>query len=81
MVSDVVGSIEIDVWNSTSPPTGANSITDGNRPNLVTAQENNDQILSGWSKTLNEGDVMAFNVVSATSVTFINLIIKIQIIN
>lgn len=79
IVSDTVGSIEIDVWNSSTPPTGANTITASNRPKLIASQENSDTVLTGWTTTLNQGDVMAFNVVSASTVTFVNLVIKIQI--
>jgi hypothetical protein len=80
VVADTPGSIVIDVWNASTVPTGANSITGAERPTLSNAQENQNLNLTTWNTTLTLGDVMAFNVVSADTVTFINLVIKINIV-
>jgi hypothetical protein len=79
IVADTVGSIEIDVWNSNTIPNGGNSITGVDKPRLVSTQENQNETLTTWSINLLQGDVMAFNVISANTVTFVNLVIKVKL--
>jgi hypothetical protein len=80
MISDTVGSIEIDIWKSNGIPTISDSICDGNTPKLTAQQSNTDTTLTGWDLTINESDIVAFNVISASTVTKVNLIIKIKLI-
>lgn len=80
IVADTVGSIEIDVWKAPSIPTGANSICGADRPKLVSAQENQNETLTAWTINVTSGDVVAFNVVSASTVTKVNLIIKTKVV-
>jgi hypothetical protein len=79
IVGDTTGSISIDIWKSNVVPTALDSICNGNRPSLNNQQLNSDDILSGWDLSLNKGNIMAFNVVSVSTVTFINLTIKIKL--
>lgn len=79
VVADTVGSVEIDVWKAPSIPTGANSICGSDRPKLVSAQENQNETLTAWSIVVTSGDVVAFNVVSASTVTRVNLVIKTKV--
>jgi acetyltransferase-like isoleucine patch superfamily enzyme len=80
IVSDTVGSIEIDVWKAASIPTGANSICGTDRPKLVSVQENQNETLTLWTIGVTSGDVVAFNVISANTVTRVNLIIKTKVV-
>ena len=79
VVADTSGSIEIDVWRAASIPTGANSICGADRPKLVSAQENQNETLTLWNINVTSGDVVAFNVVSASTVTKVNLVIKTKV--
>jgi hypothetical protein len=80
-MSDVSGSIVIDIWKDTYgnyPPTNADSITNGNEPTLTTSTKSEGTDLSGWTSTdLNEGDILFFNVDSASTLTTITLIMKV----
>lgn len=77
MLGDATGSLIIDVWKCTysaySPPTTpgvANSITSATPPTLTAASKSQDTSLSGWTTSLSEGDILAFNVAApATSIT------------
>jgi len=76
LVADVSGSIVIDVWKDTYanyPPTVADTITAAAKPTLSTAIKSTDATLTGWTKTLAEGDYLGFNVDSATTVTWAHL--------
>jgi hypothetical protein len=78
--SDVSGSTEVDVWKSTFatfPPTSANTITDSNRIRLTNAREGRSTNLSAWTQSFDTGDVLAFNVISASTVTRLNILISI----
>ena len=79
IVADTVGSIEIDVWKAASIPNGTNSICGSDTPKLISVQENQNETLTEWSINVTSGDVVAFNVVSASTVTKVNLIIKTKI--
>ena len=72
LAADQVGSIQVDIWKSTYaafPPTDAGSITGGNEPEITGGNKGEDASLTGWSTALNEGDILAFNVDSATTIT------------
>ncbi len=79
IVGDVVGSCVIDVWKASSGtiPTVANTITGTEKPTLSTQQINSDNNLTSWTTNVSLGDVIAFNVDSATTVKRVNLIIKV----
>ena len=79
MMSDTTGSTSVDVWKTNFagfPPTSGDSITGGNYPNLTSQQINDSSSLSGWTTTFSSGDIIAFNVLSASTVTRINLTIN-----
>ncbi len=81
ILADQTGSIAIDVWKSpyaTSPPTVLNKITALAPPTLTTAQKSTDSTLVGWTTSVSAGDVIAFNINSATTVTKVTLSIKVQ---
>lgn len=79
IIGNTTGSCMVDVWKTTGPsiPTIANTITGTEKPRLNSQQINSDNTLSTWSTSVFTNDVVAFNVVSATTVSRINLIIKV----
>jgi len=79
LLADVSGDIVIDIWKdvyANFPPTDADSITAAAPPTLDGAQNSQDSTLTGWTKTINAGDVLAFNVDSAATITRVTLILK-----
>jgi len=79
LLADVPGSIVIDIWKadySHYPPTNANSITNGHEPALSSAINAHAADLSGWSSVeVTEGDVIAFHVDSASTVSRVTLVL------
>lgn len=81
LMADVSGSIVIDVWKLTFasfPPTVANTIVAAAPPTLSSARSASDTTLTGWTKSVLAGDVIAFNVNSATTVTRVNLLLRVN---
>jgi hypothetical protein len=80
IIGDQSGSTSVDIWKDSYgnfPPTVADSITGGNYPSLSSQQINQDTTLSGWTTNFSVGDIVAFNVLSASTVTKINLTINV----
>ena len=82
LVADVSGSIVIDVWKDTYanfPPVVGDSIAGTEKPTLSSAQKNQDLALTTWTKTIVAGDVLAFNVDSATTVEQVTLTLRLTV--
>ncbi len=80
MLADQSGSAVVDIWKvayGSFPPSVANTITASALPTLSSAQNSQDTTLTGWTKTISAGDVLAFNVNSASTLTRINLTLKV----
>lgn len=80
LLADQSGSIVIDVWKDTVanfPPTIADTIAGSEKPTLSSQQINEDNALSTWTTSVSAGDIMAFNVDSASTITRATLSIKI----
>ena len=80
ILSDVSGSIVIDVWKASyasAPPTVSNTIAGTEKPTLSSQVKNQDTTLSSWTTSVSAGDVMAFNVDSASTLTKVSLSIKV----
>lgn len=78
LTADQAGSIVIDVWKdvfANFPPTILDTIAGAELPSLVAAQSNSDTNLTTWTTTVAAGDVIRFNVNSATTITKISLTI------
>jgi hypothetical protein len=76
--ADVTGSIVIDVWKDTYanfPPLVADTIAGTEKPTLSSAIKNQDTNLTSWTTAVTAGDIIAFNVDSASTLTRVNLII------
>ena len=79
LVAKESGSIVIDVWKDTYanfPPTVADTIAGTEKPTLSSAQKNQDTSLSTWTTAVAAGDVLGFDVSSATTVTQVTLTIR-----
>jgi hypothetical protein len=72
MLADQSGSVVIDIWKDTYanfPPTDADSITSATPPTIpATNQKAEDTSLTNWTKTFAKGDILGFNVDSATTI-------------
>lgn len=80
MLADQSGSIVVDIWKDTYanfPPTVADTITASAKPTISAANKSQDATLTGWTTTITAGDILAFNVDSATTITRLNLILKV----
>jgi len=80
ILADVSGSIVVDVWKDTYanfPPTVADTIAGSEKPTLSSQVKNQDNSLSTWTTSVTSGDIIAFNVDSASTLTRVNLIIKV----
>lgn len=78
--ADQSGSIVVDVWKDTYanfPPTVADTIAGTEKPTLSSARKNQDTSLSSWTTTLTKGEVIAFNVDSATTVTRVTVVLRV----
>jgi len=81
LLADQSGSIKIDIWKdiyANFPPDDADSICGGNEPEISSAQKYQDATLSGWTKTINAGDILAFNVDSCATITRVTLALKVK---
>lgn len=70
--SDVSGSIVVDIWKApfaSYPPTVANTICAGTPPTLTSQIIVQNTTLTSWTTAVAAGDILRFNVSSATTVT------------
>jgi hypothetical protein len=81
LLADQTGSTVIDIWKDTYanfPPTVADSICASALPTITTATKSTDSTLTGWTKTITAGDVLAFNVNSVTSITRVTITLSVN---
>lgn len=79
-LADQSGSIVVDIWKDTYanyPPTDADSITASAPVTITTATKAQDATLTGWTTSITAGDVLGFNVDSATTVTRVTIALKV----
>ena len=80
LLADQSGSIVVDIWKdayANFPPAVADTITASAKPTITSAQKAQDATLSGWNKTIAAGDILAFNVDSATTVQRVTVSLKV----
>ena len=80
MLADQSGSIVVDIWKDTYanyPPTDADSITAAAVPTISTATKSQDATLTGWTTSIAAGDILGYNVDSATTVTRVTVALKV----
>ena len=86
LLPDQPGSIKVDIWKCTyaqfdagaTHPVDADTITGGNEPEIVAGSKDQDTILTGWTVILAQGDILAFNVDSATTITRCTVILRVR---
>ena len=82
LLADVSGSIVVDVWKDTYanyPPVVGDKITASAPPTISAAIKSKDTTLTGWTKTIAAGDIIGFNVNSATTITKVTISITVSI--
>lgn len=80
-LADQTGSIVVDIWKDTYanyPPTVADTITASAKPTLSSASKAQDATLTGWTKTVNAGDILRFNVDSVTTCQRVLISLKVR---
>ena len=80
LLADQTGSIVVDIWKdsyASYPPTVADSICASAKPTLSSAEKSEDATLTGWTTAIAAGDVLRFNVDSATTVQNVTIILKV----
>lgn len=81
-LADVSGSIQVDVWRDTQanhPATVADSITGTNEIVLTTADEATDTVLTSWTRSITNGDTLAFNVDSVTTIKQLTIALVVEL--
>lgn len=76
LLADVSGSIVLDLWKDTFanyPPTVADTIVAAAKPTLSSSIKSEDTTLTGWTTSLNAGDIIEVNVDSVSTVTKVYL--------
>lgn len=78
LVANAAGSVVVDVWKTAGPtiPTVANKITSTTPPTLTAQQINGSNNVSLWGTSVSIGDVFAFNINSASTITKVTLTLK-----
>jgi len=83
VLADQSGSIVVDIWKDSYanfPPTDADSITASAVPTISSGTKSKDTTLTGWTRTISAGDVLRFNVDSATTVTRVTVSLKVTLV-
>jgi hypothetical protein len=81
LLADQSGSAKVDIWKDTYanfPPTDADTITASNEPEISSGVKDQDSTLTSWTKTITAGDVLAFNVDSASTIEKLTIVLKIK---
>jgi hypothetical protein len=79
LIADQVGSIVIDIWKDNYdnyPAVVGDSITGSAKPTLSSVIKNQNSTLTGWTTTVNSGDIIRFNVDSVSTITKATLVIQ-----
>ncbi len=80
MLAEVSGSAVVDIWKDTYanyPPIDADSITASAVPTISTAVKSQDATLTGWTTAITAGDILGFNVDSATTITLLTISLEV----
>ncbi len=81
LLADQTGSIVVDIWKDTYanyPPTVADTITGSAKPTISTSNKAQSSTLTGWTTTINSGDILRFNIDSVSALTFVTLSLKVR---
>ncbi len=81
LLADAAGSVVVDLWRDTygnHPPVEADSITASAPLTLSSAIKTTDTTLTGWSKTLTAGDVLAVVVESVSGIRLLTVGLRLR---
>jgi hypothetical protein len=81
LLADRSGSIQTDIWKNTYanfPPTVANTITGSAKPHISSAVKGQSSTLTGWTISINAGDILRFNVDTVATIRRAVLSLKVQ---
>lgn len=81
LLADQTGSVVVDIWKDTYanfPPTAADSITGAAKPTISASNKSVNSTLTGWTTSITAGDVLAFNVDSATTITRLTITLSVN---
>lgn len=82
LFADQSGSIVVNIWKDTYanfPPTVTVKITNTTPPTISSAVKSQNSTLTSWTKTIDAGDILAFNVDSCTTITRVTLSLKVKL--
>lgn len=73
--SSAAANFQVDIWKSSytaytgsaTSPSAANSITGGSPPEITSSYKYTNSTLTSWVSSFGEGDILSFNVISASS--------------
>jgi hypothetical protein len=85
MAADQSGSAVVDIWKcayddfdaGSTHPVDADSITASAQPTISTDTKDEDTTLTGWTRALSKGDILAYNVDSAATITRLLVSLKV----
>jgi len=80
LLADQTGSIVIDIWEDSYanfPPTVADTITAAAKPTIAAGVKDKDDTLTGWTKTIPAGGILAYNVDSVTDIERVTVCLKV----
>ena len=80
LLAEQSGSIVVDIWKDTYanyPPVNADSITASAPPTISAATKSQDGTLTGWTTSVSAGDILGFNVDSASTVELVTISLKV----
>lgn len=86
LLADQTGSVVMDIFKCTyaqfdagsTHPVAGDKITASAPPTITAATKYTDATLTGWNKTINAGDILAFNINSVATVTRVTCILSCQ---
>jgi hypothetical protein len=81
ILADTSGSAVVDVWKDSYanyPPTVGDTIAASAKPTLSSVVKNEDTTLTGWTTSVSAGDILVFNVDSASTLTKIYLTLTVR---
>jgi hypothetical protein len=71
VLADQSGLIQLDIWKdalANYPPTVADTITGTDKPRITAGSKGGSTALTGWTKAVSYGDILRYNVDSATTI-------------
>lgn len=80
-LADISGDLVVDIWKDSYanfPPTGADSICGAAKPTISGANKSQDTTLTGWTTSISAGDVLRFNVDSASTIERVTVALKVR---